>query len=183
MLRALFSTRSLSCPFVVRVDAKPTGEQESGKPADMPAPTHSVYSRDQTSPDGTLHIRYAYVDGERSPQIVEPRITLTATGEVILDLWRGCIDGSVDGFSPGGFRLTLRDPYGPTILVAIVDLASRRFAIEGEPGATYALASVSEVMGARIAVARDAFLAAHRAANPPAVPATFFRRILHALWS
>jgi len=122
-------------------------------------PEHnSIYSREEISPDGVWRVVYDYMDGERSPLIVSPRVSHVVTGHVVLDMWRSCLDGTVSGFTASGFRLTVRDPYGPSVLKTIVDTETETFAVEGEPARRYAVSELSAVAGEKIEHSRQEWL-------------------------
>jgi hypothetical protein len=151
-------------------------ERAERPPMAAPSPqSNAMYSREETSPDGTLHIGYNYVDGERSPLIIEPRVTVKATGEVLIDLWRCSVNGSIYDFSPGGFLLKITDPYGPTEILARVATGSRTFTVTGDPGQPKPLSILCETLLTMVDRARQA----HRTSlTPPPLPQpTFLSRL------
>jgi hypothetical protein len=92
-------------------------------------PYHGVYAREEVSPDGVWRVAYVHVDGERSPTIIEPRVTHVPSGRVVVDMWRSSLHGGVDELTHDGFRLTVRDPYGVTVIVAKIDLTAGQFVL------------------------------------------------------
>lgn len=90
----------------------------------------AVYTREETSPDGTLNICYNHQEGEKSPTIVEPSVTVVATGEVIIDFWRTRLNGHLDDFRDNAFRLRVSDNYNRKEIVVQVDVASTSFTID-----------------------------------------------------
>lgn len=94
-------------------------------------PTGSIYSKEQFSPDGTWQVVYDYMDGERSPLIVSPRVIEVRTKRVFLDLWKSCLDASIGDFTPGGFNMRVSDPYDPTEICLSVDAVTATFTLIG----------------------------------------------------
>jgi hypothetical protein len=133
-------------------------------------PEHAVFSREEKSPDGAWLIQYAYVDGERSPQIVEPRVTELATGRVVLDFWRGCLSGQVGPFTVDGFHLRVSDPYGPATIEVTVDTRTETFLIPGEAIGPRRLADLGEALTPMVERARREWHTQHPPAPPPRVP-------------
>lgn len=113
-----------------------------------------IYSTEHTSPDGVWLVEYGYVDGERSPQFIEPRVTELATGRVFIDFWRSCLDGSIL-FTPNGFQLTVRDPYGPTTVSVSIDSKAETFVVAGEASTRRPLRELNEVVGNIVVRARQ----------------------------
>ena len=71
------------------------------------------------------------MDGEKSPLIISPRVMDAATSRVVIDLWRSCLDGTVIEFSPPGFRVEVRDPFGSMHVTASVDAHASTFVLDG----------------------------------------------------
>lgn len=89
----------------------------------------AVFSREETSPDGSLHITYNYSEGEKSPTLVEPCVTVIASGEVLFDLWRIRLNGHLDEFDPTGFRLTVSDNYQVATVRVRVEAGTKTFTL------------------------------------------------------
>jgi hypothetical protein len=87
----------------------------------------AIFYREELSADGALHIGYNTMDGEKSPMVVEPCISIVSTGEVVFDLWRSGLNGRVEAASADGFRLTVTDNYGRMKVVVDIALRSRTF--------------------------------------------------------
>lgn len=126
----------------------------------------SVYCQKETSPDGKFLVAYTFVDGEKTPLINEPRVRLAATGEILVDLWKGYLTGSVYGFTADGFQLKVTDHHGPGEVVAFVDEPSRTFRLEGDPTPPRPLAALPETVYSIIHRARENW----RASFPPPLP-------------
>jgi hypothetical protein len=109
---------------------------------------------------------YVHVDDERSPTIIEPRVTHLPSGRVVLDMWRSGLHGSIDELSPDGFRLTLRDPYGSAAIVAKIDLTRGQFVLAGESSA-HPLAQLDATLSSTIAKASAGQRAQRQSAAPP----------------
>lgn len=132
----------------------------------MSEPAEPHDAREQLSPNGKWRVAYLQVDGEKSPLIVEPRITEVATGRVLIDMWRSSLDGSVHAFHELGFELTVRDPYGPTVVQASVDAAGHSFVIMGSAGGPRPLSELDAALSAMIGKARDGVRAQRRSSTP-----------------
>jgi hypothetical protein len=94
-----------------------------------------VYWKESVSPDGLLRILLGYRDGERSAQLIEPRILDAANGEIILDLWRTYLTYQLrfthtDPERPG-IELTIQNPYRGTIHIADIDVPAKTFVLRG----------------------------------------------------
>ncbi|GEM_PF-4765147 len=86
-----------------------------------------TFSHDELSPDGMFHICYGYTRRGHEALVIEPLISLSATGEVLVNLWRSGLTGWAESFNPEGFRLIVSDPYGTSHLEVAIDLKNRRF--------------------------------------------------------
>jgi hypothetical protein len=132
------------------------------------SPHHdSIYWKDEISPDGRWRVIYDYLDGEKSPLIISPRVIDVATGRVLLDLWRCALNGEVGDFASNRFRVRISDPYGPTVLEARVDAATETFVIPGETATPCALADLHPVARAVFDRVRQKRLAPHERSAPP----------------
>lgn len=100
--------------------ARTTAEQES-------AEDRFTFSHDELSPDGLFHICYGYTRRGHEALVIEPLISLSATGEVLVNLWRSGLTGWAESFRAEGFRLIVSDPYGTSHLEIPIDVKLRRF--------------------------------------------------------
>ena len=124
----------------------------------------AIYSREEVSPDGSLHICYNYMEGEKSPTIVEPCVTLVATGEVILDFWRTRLNGYLSEFKANGFQLKVSDNYDLTTVLLRIDVPSRTFVQVNDSAPARPLAVLSETVFWMVEHARTV----RSASSPPA---------------
>lgn len=92
----------------------------------------AVFSREETSPDGSWLITYNYSEGEKSPTIIEPCVTVIATGEILFDFWRIRLNGHLDEFDAAGFRLTVSDNYQVATVRVRVDARIKTFTLADE---------------------------------------------------
>lgn len=106
----------------------------------------AIFSREETSPDGSLRICYITFEGEKSPAIVEPCVTMIATGEVLFDFWGSRLKGHLDGFDASGFRLTVSDNYNVVTLAVRVDIGARSFTIAADPTAPRPLSAIRDTL-------------------------------------
>lgn len=127
---------------------------------------NTIYPRELTSPDGKFRVAYNYLDGEKTPLIIEVRVHLVQTGELLVDLWRSSLSGCVHGFSADGFQIRLRDPFGPAEFQVHVAVGPRTFSM-GD--ARTALRPLRELEPMLRRLAEEARQSA-RAAMPPPLP-------------
>ena len=106
----------------------------------------AIYSREETSPDGSLHICYNYADGEKTPTLIQPCVTVVANGEVLLDLWCGILNGHIDDFNDHGFRLTVTDGYAMKAILVRVEVKSRTFILPDDPTRPKSLTTLDETL-------------------------------------
>jgi len=93
-----------------------------------------IYSDEVLSPNGAVKVIYGYSDGEKGPVTIEPRVIDVATGEVLVDLWRGWCQGSVEFMEPGRLRIKVQDAYARVLICeAEVDLKAREFVLTNSP--------------------------------------------------
>lgn len=96
-----------------------------------------VYGEERLSPDGTLRVLLGHRDGERSATLIEPRIVVAATGEVLLDLWRTyktyevVFSGTENGRQ--SLTLTIQDAYTGAVRTAVIDMDTRTFVFADAP--------------------------------------------------
>jgi hypothetical protein len=89
----------------------------------------AIYSREEISRDGLLRVCYNYSDGEKSPLVIEPCITMTATGEVLLDLWRSGWNGHVEKFGTDQIQLRVSDRNQLKKILVCIDVHARTFTV------------------------------------------------------
>jgi hypothetical protein len=106
----------------------------------------AIFSREETSPDGSLHIFYNYSEGEKSPTIIEPGVTVIATGEVLFDFWGSRLNGHLDDFNATGFRLTVSDNYNVTTILVHVDVRAKTFTLANDPAAPRPLSTLCDTL-------------------------------------
>jgi hypothetical protein len=126
----------------------------------------AVFSREEFSPDGALCIWYNYMDGEKTPTVIEPCVTLLSTGEVLVDFWRLGLNGSVSDFTADTFTLTVTDSYGLAKIVARVEVSSRTFTLIDDATPARPLAVLRETLFWIVDRARESH------ASPATRPAT-----------
>jgi hypothetical protein len=143
-------------------------------------PPGSPYSREERSPDGRWRIVYDYMDGERTPLIVSPRVIEISTGKIIIDLWRSCLDGSVHSFTPAGFSIRVQDPFGPAQLQVTVDTAASTFTVVDLALPPRPLAAMEKTLHAITEAKRHEYRLQHPPTPPPETP-SLGRRILRWL--
>jgi hypothetical protein len=86
---------------------------------------------EETSPDGRILVRFDIDHGRMSHEIWTPTIVEAATGQILLHIRRGGIDGRPQWRS-GGFTLGLRDYYHPDLWLRLeVDLNRGTFRFDG----------------------------------------------------
>ena len=102
----------------------------------------AIFYRDELSADGALHIGYNTVDGEKTPMVVEPCVSIVATGEIVFDLWRTGLNGRVEAASADAFTLTVTDNYGRMKVVVDIALRSRTFRAVDNPAMVRPLAAL-----------------------------------------
>jgi hypothetical protein len=136
----------------------------------------SVYLKEEVSPDGVWRVAYDYMDGEKSPLIVSPRVIEITTGRIVIDLWRSSLDGTVENFSPGGFHVTVRDPFYPKEIGATIDATTGTFTLHEGPAEAHPLAEFDRVLRNLIDQARVDYRDQVRRSAPPPAP-------VESLWS
>jgi hypothetical protein len=127
----------------------------------------ALFSKEENSPDGSLHICYNYSEGEKTPTIIEPCVTVVATGEVLFDFWRTRLNGSMGDFSAKGFRLTVSDNYGVTTIVVRVDVGTKTFTLVNDSAAPRPLSVMSDALFWMIDRARNERTSASGSSEPP----------------
>jgi hypothetical protein len=104
----------------------------------------AVFSREETSPDGSLQVCYNYSEGERTPTIIEPCVTVVATGEVLFDFWGTRLNGHVHEFTPTGFNLTVSDNYEIAQVMVHVDAKAKTFTTVNDPTPSRPLSAMAD---------------------------------------
>jgi hypothetical protein len=107
---------------------------------------NAIFSREETSPNGALNICYNYSEGEKTPTIVEPCVTVIATGEVLFDFWGSRLNGHLDDFDETGFRLTVSDNYNVITLFVRVDIVAKTFTIANDQSAARPLSTIRDTL-------------------------------------
>jgi hypothetical protein len=143
-------------------------------------PPNTIFSREELSPDGTWRVVYDYMDGERSPLIVSPRIIEVRTQRIVLDLWKTIFNGYVSKFTPTSFHLAIRDPYGPKEVSVDVDVAAGTCVIDGDISTLVPLGELEPTLQRIIQHARDNY---HAHVEPVPLDRSFRARLRRWMYS
>jgi hypothetical protein len=84
------------------------------------------------SPDGKYRVEWAINTGRMSHEIWSPKVIEVDTGETVLDLWSGDLDGSVHWGNDGRtFELSMRSYIREGYAKLWVDAPNRMFRLNG----------------------------------------------------
>lgn len=109
--------------------------------------TDAIPAREQISPAAPLHIYYdSCVDGEKTPQVIEPSTAVLGIGGILLDFWRSGLNGHIDDITSDGFRLTIIDRYGLAEILVRTDAKMKTFTITGDPTGPRSLSVLRETL-------------------------------------
>ena len=83
------------------------------------------------SPDGKYRIEWTVNTGRMSHEIWSPKVTEIESGETLVDLWSGDLDGSVQWGDNGTFEFSMRSYIRDGHAKLWVDAANRMFRLNG----------------------------------------------------
>ncbi len=83
------------------------------------------------SPDGKYRVEWMVNTGRMSHEIWSPRVTEIESGETLVDLWSGDLDGSVHWGDNGVFELSMRSYIREGYAKLWVDAPNRMFRLNG----------------------------------------------------